>query len=260
MFSTTTLARTATFAAALAVAPFALGGHADAALSDLTFAENVSCSPLGISADIHNSGDTDEVVSIAMNTNESAAVTSNLVVKANASASYFFPLSDGERVDTIQFRDAQHAVVETLYVGKVVSSGGSCERTAIDQVDVTGYSLTCSNGTMHASLLVANNGDYTHQLMASASSWFDTDEEWNLAEQHNFLGAHDTMQLAPGESHAVELDFQVVDMVRVGVTDTDGQKVLFDDGPRALAGAELACQHDFSIVTGEESAPAVPAT
>lgn len=256
MFNTTALARTALFATALAAAPFVAGQHASAATADLHFAANITCSPLGVEADIHNDGDTDEIVSVALTTSESVAVTSNLLAKAGAITSYFFPLVTGERLDTMQFRDAQNNAIYTMHIDKVVTSTGNCERKAIDQVDVTGYALTCSNGTLHASLMIANNGDYPHQLTAFAGPWFDTSEEWDLAEQHNFLGANDQMQLNPGQSHAVELDFQVVDMVRVVVADDNGHKNLFADGPRALAGAELACAHDFSIVTGEENAPA----
>ncbi|MCB0984461.1 MAG: hypothetical protein KDB06_07395, partial [Ilumatobacter sp.] len=238
-----------TAAAACLAAP---STTAQASTADLGYSLDALCPTMQLRVTVWNNTPNDEQLSIVLWTSLYTWTTSEITAKANQPNYVYFDVVAGERIDKIQYRDPQLNVVFNTFPGWVIDPNAPyCERKAVDHITVDNYQLSCVNGVLHATMDVINDGDYDHDMQALLAPQFDTQEQKDLAEQHGFGAAVDNFWLAAGDSHPVSLSHLVVEQFVVKVTTFTGP-THFADGPRALQGDELACQHDMSVVTGEQ--------
>lgn len=257
MFHVHALARTALFAGVLAAASL-VTATAEAAPPPLQFSSNIHCAALTDVVTVINNTASDVVASVVLETSLQHS-TKSATVPANGYVNLVFDLTIGERLDKVILRDANDVTVFTAFTDRVVTGTGECTRPAFDLVELTGYSLTCSGGTTHASVTVKNSGDYGHDLTASADAWFPTDSEYQAALQAGTIsGDSETVALTAGSTRVIALDFEIVDAFLLSVT--AGQTNVFTDGPRTPAAGESCAAAPVVTEAPQDTAPPTTVT
>ena len=225
----------------LAFAGFSAGpAHADVDPDSFVFGYEINCNDLTLTAKLSNGGGSVEGLSFVMETSEGFAVGGSFNSQNSEDHSQVFSLSNGVIVESVGVRDASLDTFISTDLDLIFFSEDDCYRKAVRKVITDDMQISCVDGWLHLSIRVDNAGDYDESLAVWADgAW--PDEATAGAASNAGWSAFEQFEVPALGAHEIDVDFKVDDMLHIVIRNWDTDEVIYEDGPRALQGSELAC-------------------